>query len=70
MRKTQIYKHDKWISIPFDKVRKGNKFRMIETGGVLVSNSKGENEWIALSDAFRDGNGQWTVKINEPSEEE
>ena len=68
MRKTQILKDDKWIPIPFNKLRKGNRFRMFENDNSPVLDSKGEPEWTALSDAFKDTNGQWTVKINESNQ--
>lgn len=61
-RKTEILYKEEWYRIPFDHVKSGDVFRLIESTGEFVVDENGKTEFIATSDPYQNEEGIWTVK--------
>jgi len=64
-RKCEVFNGSDWNEVPFEKVRKGDKFRLTEPDGTEVTNSVGDSEWVALSDPEPLGGGNWKIAVKD-----
>ena len=62
-RIVQVYENGTWIQIDFDKLREGDKFRLFESTGEQVVNTKGQKEWVSASSPFTNQYGDLMVNI-------
>src|SRR5690554_2299133 len=66
-RIVQVLRKNKWVTIPFTELKKGDTFRMFETNGKPVidtNNGKLRTEFLAISELYRDSEtGEWCIDI-------
>jgi hypothetical protein len=55
--------NDRWEEIDFWELKKRDVFRLFEPTGEAVIGSKGESEFVAISNAYENDVGAWTVDI-------
>ena len=48
-RKAQICTNDKWFDIAYKDLKEGDKFRLLDTNGDVVMDSRGRKTYIAAS---------------------
>ncbi len=65
IRRTELYipSHDDYVAVRLSDIRKGNIFRQFEPDGTRVKSLNGDDVFVARHDAYRDGEGNWTVII-------
>lgn len=52
-----------WKVINPETLKRGDLFRMFEPNGTIVINNKFHGTFIALSDSFINGDGNWAVQL-------
>lgn len=64
-RKVEVFseKGQKWIEIPFEILRRGDKFRMFEDTGEPVMDGNKNHIFIATSDPYLTEEGVYGIKI-------
>lgn len=61
LRLVEVKKGSKWIIVRLEQIEKGDIFRMTEPDGKPVRMGRKRN-FLALSNAFQDDSGRWTVQ--------
>ncbi|HLO11191.1 MAG TPA: hypothetical protein VK190_02920 [Pseudoneobacillus sp.] len=61
-RTTKIFYNGEWTVIPFDHLKKGDTFKLIEANGEVVMDSNEKTEFIATSEPYINDDGVWTVQ--------
>lgn len=66
-RIVQVLRKNKWVTIPFNELKKGDTFRMFESNGEPVidfNNGKPRTEFVAISELYQDiRTGEWCIEI-------
>ena len=68
LRKVEVYLNDAWMQVPLSGVKKGERFRMFEPSGEVVT-MKGISEFVADCDAYLNRDNTWSVLVNGFNEE-
>lgn len=61
-RIVQVYSNGIWIESDMTKIVEGDRFRLFESTGEAVIDSKGRKEWVAASSPH-EKYGDWAVDI-------
>ena len=68
-RIVQVLRKNKWVTIPFNELKKGDTFRMFESNGEPVidfNNGKLRTEFVAISELYQDiRTGEWCIEIED-----
>jgi len=51
-----------WQNLPFKTIKKGETFRLFEPGGKRVVGEDGDEEFVAVADAYKSGR-VWVVNV-------
>lgn len=66
-RIVQVLRKNKWVTIPFTELKKGDTFRMFEANGEPVidpNNGKPRTKFLAISELYQDSRtGEWCIEI-------
>jgi hypothetical protein len=66
-RIVQVLRKNKWVTIPFSQLKKGDTFRMYESNGEPVidpNNGNPRTEFLAVSELYKDSEtGEWCIDI-------
>lgn len=62
-RRTEILKDGEWIQCRFRDLKSGDTFRLFEPTGEPVVLRKDKTDFIALSDAYQNEDGIWTIEV-------
>jgi len=66
-RIVQALRKNKWVTIPFTELKKGDTFRMFEANGEPVidpNNGKPRTKFLAISELYQDSRtGEWCIEI-------
>lgn len=65
MRKVELFTNGKWNKIYFNELQKGDRFRLFESTGERVVDSKGCDEWVATSSSFVNEYHDLVINIQE-----
>ena len=55
-----------WTNIDFDKLVEGDRFRLFESNGEQVVNTKGQSEWIASCSPFLNKYDDLVINVYQP----
>jgi len=61
-RTAKVFIDNEYIDIDPIDLKKGMKFRIFESDGLIVGDHNGTNDFIAKEDAYYDDNGIITIK--------
>lgn len=61
MRTAEIYRDECWVPTDFDKVKKGDTFKLFEPDGTLVRDQNGNAVLVAVSDPYLNAEGVLTI---------
>ena len=59
--KTMIVKNDKWVEIDFKDLKPHDNFQLINPDGSYHEDEFGYTNWIAISEAYINKDGVYTV---------
>jgi hypothetical protein len=63
MKEAEVFKNNNWEQIEFSQLKKGDRFRTYNPNGELLKNENGYSSFIAVTDAFINEEGLWTINL-------
>ena len=61
MRTAEVFWNGRWFPTEFDKVKKGDTFKLFEPDGTLVRDKDGNAVLVAVSDPYMNAEGVMTI---------
>lgn len=62
MRKCEVWSYHNWMDFPFDRVCRGDLFRLFEENGKPVYDQDNNTIFEAVDGAFLDSNDHWKIR--------